>query len=131
VTALLDLAKLKWKDLITSEVPIPTPWQKAEYESLSRDFQQHREQLRKARRPEAEFDELLRENKAQEARLLDQEAFAGKLGAFEGANYDAKGYYRPQVTCIMFTRIDFFGAVCRRALTQVIDQYTTEPKATP
>ena len=28
----------------------------------------------------------------------------GKVGAFEGAHYEAKGYYRPEANCIMFTR---------------------------
>ena len=46
------------------------------------------------------------------------------IGAFEGANYEAKGYYRPQVDCVMFTRNEVpFCAVCRRALERVIDLY--------
>ncbi len=46
------------------------------------------------------------------------------MGAFEGAIYEAKGYYRPRADCIMFTRNDVgFCPVCRRALEQVIDQY--------
>ena len=43
----------------------------------------------------------------------------------EGAMYEAKGYYRPQVDCIMFTRDEVpFCAVCRRAISRVIDLYT-------
>ena len=38
--------------------------------------------------------------------------------------YEARGYYRPQVDCIMFTRDPVpFCAVCRRALSRVIDLY--------
>ena len=46
-------------------------------------------------------------------------------GAFEGALYEAKGYYRPQEDCVMFTRDDVpFCAVCRRAIERVIELYT-------
>ena len=44
------------------------------------------------------------------------------VGAFEGAMYEARGYYRPQADCVMFTRDEVpFCAVCRRALEKVID----------
>ena len=62
-----------------------------------------------------------------EERKRDEAMFAkykGMVGAFEGAKYEAKGYYRPEANCIMFTRTDFFCEVCKRALHQVIDTYT-------
>jgi hypothetical protein len=38
--------------------------------------------------------------------------------------FAAKGYYRPQADCIMFTRDEVgFCAVCRRAIERVIDLY--------
>jgi hypothetical protein len=37
--------------------------------------------------------------------------------------YESRGYYRPEVDCIMFTRSEQFCAVCRRALERVIDTY--------
>ena len=38
--------------------------------------------------------------------------------------YEAKGYYRPQSDCIMFTRnLAGFCRVCRRAIEQVIELY--------
>ena len=50
--------------------------------------------------------------------------FAYGVGAFEGAIYEARGYYRPEVDCIMFSRDDVpFCAVCRRAIERVIDFY--------
>jgi hypothetical protein len=49
---------------------------------------------------------------------------AGRVGAFEGANYEARGYYRPQADCIMFTRDNVpFCAVCRRAIEAILDLY--------
>ena len=48
----------------------------------------------------------------------------GKVGAFEGAAYQAKGLYRPQTDCIMFTRDEVgFCRVCRKAIERVIDLY--------
>ncbi len=39
--------------------------------------------------------------------------------------YEARGYYRPQADCVMFTRNEVpFCAVCRRALDKVIDLYS-------
>ena len=44
--------------------------------------------------------------------------------AFEGANYEAEGYYRSEQNCLMFTRTDYFCAVCAAAIEKVIDEYT-------
>ena len=65
----------------------------------------------------------LGENRAFEIELFKKEPYLGKVGAFEGANYEAKGYYRPEVDCIMFTRSPTFCAVCRRAIETVIALY--------
>jgi IgA Peptidase M64/Peptidase M64 N-terminus len=124
VTALLDPAQLKWKDLVAAGTPIPTPWDKEEFEHFSSDIQKQRRQLRAEAKPEAEMEELFRRERQKEDVLLGSEKFAGKVGAFEGANYQAKGYYRPEIDCIMFTRYDKFCAVCRRAIERVIGMYT-------
>ena len=124
VTALFDPANLKWKDLVTAGTPVPTPWSKEEFDGFERDIQRQRRELRAAGKPEAEMDELFRKERAKEDEMLGSEKYAGKVGAFEGANYAAKGYYRPEVDCIMFTRHDKFCAVCRRAIERVIGMYT-------
>ncbi|MGH9827106.1 MAG: IgA Peptidase M64, partial [Blastocatellia bacterium] len=36
VTAMLDRSNLKWKDLVATGTPVPTPWNKDEYEKYSR-----------------------------------------------------------------------------------------------
>lgn len=124
VTALLDRQALKWRDLVTPGTPIPTRWQKEEFERGSRAYQERRAQIRAANRPESEMEALFRESRAFEVKLFANEPFAGKVGAFEGANYEATGYYRPEVDCIMFTRSSAFCAVCRRAIETVIALYT-------
>jgi hypothetical protein len=124
VTALLDPANLKWKAILTAGTPVPTPWPKEAFEKHSREIQQERRHLRNDQRPEKEIDALFLEEKAHEIQLLGTDPNAGKVGAFEGAMYEAKGYYRPQIDCIMFTRDDVpFCAVCQRAIEQVIQLY--------
>ena len=124
VTALLDPAALKWKDLVSADTPLPTPWGKEAFEAYSRDIQQRRRQIRAERKPEEVMEALFREELRHEQGMFGREKYAGRVGAFEGANYEAKGFYRPEVDCIMFTRTDRFCAVCRRAIERVIDQYT-------
>jgi hypothetical protein len=70
------------------------------------------------------MEALFREELAHEHDLFAKEKYFGKVGAFEGAIYEARGYYRPEVDCIMFTRTNHFCAVCRRAIERVIDLYS-------
>jgi hypothetical protein len=91
---------------------------------MQNERQERRRALRAANRPEKEMNALFSEELARDTALLDSPALKGKVGAFEGANYEAKGYYRPQSDCIMFTRDDVgFCAVCRRALQETLDLY--------
>ena len=116
----------RWRDLLTPGIALPTPWPKAEFEAKEREFQARRRAIRAEHRPEEEMDALFREEKEWTTRLLTP--LAGKVGAFEGALYEATGYYRPQADCIMFTRDDVgFCAVCRRAIERIISLYATPP----
>lgn len=114
----------KWESLLTPGVPLPTPWVKEAFEAHSHDYQQERRAIRAANRPEAEMDALFAKEKVFEMNLLGKDTHASKVGAFEGANYEAKGYFRSQEDCIMFTRDDVgFCAACRAAIERVIRQY--------
>jgi hypothetical protein len=116
----------KWKDLLTPGVPLPTPWAKEEFESYEKGIQARRRAIRAEHRPEEEMEALFREELAHTSKLLAGPPFGGKVGAFEGADYEAKGYYRSEADCIMFTRnMAGFCAACRRAIQRVIDQYST------
>jgi hypothetical protein len=71
------------------------------------------------------MEALFGEVKAITKPLLEGEAHFDKVGAFEGAGYEAQGLYRPQVDCLMFTRNpDYFCRVCSEAIEQMIDMYT-------
>ena len=124
VTALLDPANLKWRDLVAPGTPVPTPWDKDAFDRFERDIQKQRMELRASGKPEAEMDALFRQERQEEDAMLGAQKYAGKVGAFEGANYASQGYYRPEVDCIMFTRHMSFCAVCRRAIERIIAMYT-------
>ncbi len=123
VTALLDPANLKWKDLVAAGTPLPTPWDKDGYEKRSREAQATRAELRRQGRPEAEMEALFARERAMDDVQFAAERFTQRVGAFEGAKYEARGFYRPEANCLMFTRADEFCAVCRRAIGAVIDSY--------
>ena len=114
----------KWKDLQSPGVPLPTPWPKDEFTRRAKAFQEQRKAIRARNGPESEMDALFLAQQKEETALLSAAPNAAKVGAFEGANYEASGYYRPQLDCVMFTRDPVpFCAVCRRALSKVIDLY--------
>jgi len=124
VTALLDPQHLKWRDLMKASTPLPTPWDEDGFVAREREIQAERRRIRAEKRPEEEMDALFRGERYEMESRLGKEPHAHEVGAFEGANYEAKGYYRPQADCIMFTRDRVpFCAVCRRAIERVIDLY--------
>ncbi|HEY8535576.1 MAG TPA: M64 family metallopeptidase [Vicinamibacterales bacterium] len=125
VTALKDPARLKWADLVTPGTPLPTPWNKAAYEAHAKAIQEERRAIRAANRPEEEMDALFRRQQAEETKLFRADRHFGAVGAFEGAMYEARGYYRPEIDCVMFSRNEVpFCRVCQRALARVIDLYS-------
>src|SRR6185436_10593495 len=89
----------KWKDLIQSGTPLPTPWPKDEFEAMEKDVQARRRKIRADHRPEEEMEALFREELGKATRILGSGPHAHTVGAFEGANYAAKGMYRPQADC--------------------------------
>jgi hypothetical protein len=127
-TALLDPAHLKWKAFMSPGTPIPTPWNKEAFESYSLEIQKRRGQLRKDRRPESEMEALFREELQHEQTMFGGEKYVGKVGAFEGAMYEARGYYRPEIDCIMFSRTNHFCHVCSHAIEEIIKMYSTDEK---
>ena len=125
VTALHDPAKLKWRDRIQSDTPLPTSWPKAAFEKHQREYQAIRTKLRSDQRPESEMNALFHREQATDDELFMSSDKKTRVGAFEGANYEATGYYRPQINCVMFTRTSQFCRVCSDAIESVIDLYAS------
>lgn len=124
VTALLDPGNPKWKHLVRRNTPVPTPWPKAEFEKHSIAVQQLRAEMRAANVSEAEMNVLFRYTRDYAEALFEESGQRDVIGAFEGANYQAEGYYRSEQNCLMFTRSASFCAVCAEAIGKVIDEYT-------
>jgi len=119
-----DPQAAKWKDLLTAGIGLPSMWPKVDFEQLQTDVQKRRRDIRAQHGPEEEMEALFREEREKDTKMLASGQNAGKVGAFEGAMYEARGYYRPQQDCIMFTRDAVgFCAVCRRAIERVIGMY--------
>jgi hypothetical protein len=117
VTALLDRKNLKWKSFVKEGMDLPTPWEKAPYDSietlrgkldrLAPEYYERREPLYKAG-----------------IRILKESKYAGMVGAFEGAGYASKGLYRPAIGCRMFSlSTGAFDPVCSGAIERMIDLY--------
>ena len=123
VTALLDKNNLKWKDLVDKATPIPTPWNKAEFDTFGYKIQKTRDSMRSAQVKEEVMEALLLKQLNKEDELFAKEKYKDVVGAFEGANYNAKGMYRSQIDCIMYSRHQKFCKVCQRSIVDVINQY--------
>ncbi len=124
ITALLDPKNPKWWHLLDVDTPVPTPWNQAAYDEVAYPWQEKRNQLRADKVPEEVMEEHFQERKRIIRPILEAEPYFGKVGAFEGAGYQAKGLYRPQIDCIMFSRNrDGFCRVCAEAIERIIDLY--------
>lgn len=118
-------ARPKWIELVDPGVPLPTPWEKEAYEAHSRDYQAERRKIREANEPESVMDALFRRELVWSTKFLSSQKYFGKVGAFEGAAYEPKGLYRPEVDCIMFTRDEVgFCRVCTRGINRIIDLHS-------
>jgi IgA Peptidase M64/Peptidase M64 N-terminus len=139
ITALLNSPKVKWENLISPVIQIPTPWEKVEYDSVDLKWQSERRRLNnkiaELKKKKAQKEQI---NKLEEEyilkdkehadwvdKYLSKSKFKGKVGAFEGAGYVSKGLYRPMLDCIMFTKGKKpFCKVCEEAIIKVIKFYT-------
>lgn len=139
ITALLDKDNLKWKNFLSEGIEIPTPWEKAEFDSMGYNWMKERnkmnnyiaelkknkapiEKIREAENEYAIKDKLQSENVD---KFLKNSKYWGKVGAFEGAGYRSSGLYRPMLDCIMFSKGEKpFCRVCEDAIKKVIKYYS-------
>lgn len=124
VTAMLEPDKLKWRELVSAETPLPTPWPKEAFDKEETAIQATRKQMRKDNVPESEMNALFQTEQQTVELLFSKAEYRDAVGAFEGANYQSTGMYRSQMNCLMFTRTTSFCKVCSNAIEAVIDQYT-------
>jgi len=140
ITALLDPTRVKWQDLLSPGITVPTDWGKEKREALQADSRKNRQEMsqeletakkKQLREPEikkiqAKFEKKTKENAAALEAVRQQYAgLEDKVGVFEGAGYAAKGLYRPMIYCLMISSPkNEFCRVCRQAVRQMIDYYS-------
>lgn len=102
--SLLDAdGRVKWSD--RASAPVPSPWRHADFLAVLRSGAPSAEQ------------------RTQLAELLAGEPLRGRVGAFEGARYQAHGMYRPEVDCRMFSKsATRYCAVCQDTMVDVLVQ---------
>jgi len=142
ITALLNPDQVKWKDLLSPGIAIPTDWGKEKRDSLQAELRKNGQAMRKEielakqkglseeqikkieERFKKTFDDIisqLEEVKKQYSSLED------KVGVFEGAGYAAKGLYRPMIYCLMGSSPkDEYCLVCQKAIARMIAYYSSE-----
>lgn len=138
ITALVN-NELKWKDASTPGIDIPTPWEKADYDSLDLVWQAKRRELNKRiaelkrtnapageiQEAEEKYNRLDKEHNNETNMYLEKSRFFNKVGAFEGAGYASKGLYRPMLDCIMFSKgTKPFCKVCEQRIREIIMHYS-------
>jgi hypothetical protein len=118
ITALNDPKNIKWKKFVDTDTPVPTPWEKSQYDSLGKVKS-------KLDRLAPDYYQKRAASFEQEQKLLKNTKYAGKVGAFQGAGYASEGFYRPAADCRMFTlTLGPFDPVCSDAISRMIDFYT-------
>lgn len=139
ITALLDPESLKWKDLLSPGIKIPTEYGKEEIDRLQAERRANLQEMNKAleeakkknmkeadiKKLQAKFQE--RDKNLQEKIRAIREKYKDledKVGVFEGAGYASKGLYRPMIYCLMISSPKMeFCRVCQRAIQQMVDYY--------
>ncbi|MCB0283620.1 MAG: peptidase M64 [Calditrichaeota bacterium] len=115
VTALLDPKNIKWKEFVSADTPLPTPWEKKEYDEVANERS-------KLDRLADDYYEKREPFITRQEEILKNSKYAGKVGAFEGAGYESHGLYRPAVDCRMFSlSLVDFDPVCSATIEKVID----------
>ncbi|MGB5287903.1 MAG: M64 family metallopeptidase [Ignavibacteriaceae bacterium] len=138
VTALTNPTNIKWKEFLSPGIEIPTPWNKAAYDSMDYKWQAERRAMNNKiaelkrnksateiiRAAENEYARKDKEHSQVVDTYLKKNKHFGDVGAFEGAGYVANGMYRPMLDCLMFSKGNKpFCKVCDAHIVKVIEQY--------
>jgi len=139
ITALLDGKNVKWQNLLSPGIEVPTPWEKEGYDKADYAYQKIRRELnnkiaemKRGNTPKDEVAKVEEEServsleRAKEAdAYLMKSKYWNKVGVFEGAGYSSKGLYRSMLDCIMFSKGQKpFCKVCEQQIVKVIEHYT-------
>ncbi len=113
LTILTEKTGIKWWKFIDPAATIPTPWRKAEYDSLGALLEYADISDQKSRLYKRRFE------------ILHDSTLQSVTGLFEGAGYSSEGIYRPSLNCLMFSSgSGGFDKVCESAIDRKIRFFT-------
>ena len=137
ITALLDQSHVKWQDLLSPGITVPTEYGKDRVEALQAELRESRatrgkalDAAKKRNAPDKEIKGIENKFKTAEDTLAakiaavkaEYASLVDKVGVFEGAGYASKGLYRSMIYCIMIGNPkNEFCRVCQRAIARMID----------
>ena len=99
----------------------PTDWNKPEYDRFFASYVKRYAALRASGSDEAAIEKLVAEAQGRQRVLLRQ---TRDVGMFEGASGYAKGMFRSQADCIMFSlQTEYYCGACAAALSRALDVY--------
>lgn len=140
ITALLDPENVKWKDLLSPGLEIPTEYGKEELDKLQAEIRKTQQEMRQAVEDakkknvgEADIEKIKKKYQKKEEEIKAKikkirekyKDLEDKVGVFEGAGYSSEGLYRPMIYCLMISSpTQEFCKVCRQAIKNMIDYYT-------
>ena len=143
ITALLNPDSVKWQDLLSSGIEIPTKWDKEIFDSLNMEVYK----LKQAKEDTlnhlyntfvseevinaltAEYDQKIEIIRNEIETFIRNHPLKDKVGVFEGAGYQYKGLYRPTLYSLMhgFDKENIsYGPVNEKAILKVIKYYTDQ-----
>jgi hypothetical protein len=101
-----------------------TAWNKSEYESYFSSYVRRYFALRSAHADEQVVEKLMHQSAQRGAVLLAKNIDRRHVGFFEGANGYARGVFRSEVDCIMFSyQTQYFCRACTLAIERMIDAH--------
>lgn len=116
--------RAKWRHLAADTEPRPTRWNKADYERYFADNLRRYYRLRETGADEAVVEKFMVEERLRQRALLAKSGRGRQVGFYEGANGYARGVFRSEVDCIMFSlQTDYFCAACAAAIERMIDEH--------
>ena len=137
ITALLDPAHVKWQDLLSPGIAVPTEYGKDRIEALQAELRESRDRAGEGPRRGEEKERLGQGSRGDRGQVqgrrrrprgkiaavkAEYASLVDKVGVFEGAGYASKGLYRSMIYCIMIDNPkNEFCRVCQRAIARMID----------
>jgi hypothetical protein len=114
----------KWRAHPPEAGPRPSSWNKAEYDKHFASYVKRYEALRANGAPEQEVEQFMALERQRLAAVLAKNSPSRAAGYHEGANGYARGMYRAEVDCIMFSpQTRYFCVACHTAIERMIDAH--------